>query len=375
MVSAINSTNIVVNNSKQEKVKTLVKYINNETLKETKDTFKSTTKSAIPTTAVFQGIPLLNLLKRGKFIGKVENSTIQVNDALKNISSSTQSAFKNIFTGTDGNVLSRLKNYFSVANQSQKEYSELQSSVKSIYKAAKKGVTKTVENETSQAVIKETTANTLVEVAENSTKLGKFGKFLKSSGASTMLIFSGIIEAATEVIPTFKELGVEKGLKQTGKSAIKVIGDTTGFIAGEQIGVALGSAIGTALFPVVGTAIGGACGLVGGLLGSFALGKVTKAITGKTEREIAKEQEQELNAQNISTDSEQLEELKQEVYAKVQNEANQGEISDDGKIALETLQNLDDTEAIKDVEVVDNYEELNNYKELENLNATNPFAA
>jgi uncharacterized protein (DUF697 family) len=364
MVSAINSTNIVVNNSKQEKVKTLVKYINNETLKETKDTFKSTTKSAIPTTAVFQGIPLLNLLKRGKFIGKVENSTIQVNDALKNI-----------FTGTDGNVLSRLKNYFSVANQSQKEYSELQSSVKSIYKAAKKGVTKTVENETSQAVIKETTANTLVEVAENSTKLGKFGKFLKSSGASTMLIFSGIIEAATEVIPTFKELGVEKGLKQTGKSAIKVIGDTTGFIAGEQIGVALGSAIGTALFPVVGTAIGGACGLVGGLLGSFALGKVTKAITGKTEREIAKEQEQELNAQNISTDSEQLEELKQEVYAKVQNEANQGEISDDGKIALETLQNLDDTEAIKDVEVVDNYEELNNYKELENLNATNPFAA
>ena len=37
---------------------------------------------------------------------------------------------------------------------------------------------------------------------------------MKSSGAGFMIVFSGITETFTEVIPTFKELGKKKGMKQ-----------------------------------------------------------------------------------------------------------------------------------------------------------------
>lgn len=177
--------------------------------------------------------------------------------------------------------------------------------------------------------------------AKIASKLGKVGKFMKSSGAGFMLVFSGITEFMTEVVPTYKELGAAKGTKQLGKSLIKVAGDTLGFVAGEQLGVAAGTAIGTALFPGIGTAIGAAVGFVGGMLGSFAAGKITNKITGKSEREIAKEQQQESASKEIANNSDELEQLKQEVYAKLQNEyQTNGQLSEDGKTAQKILNNL-----------------------------------
>ena len=166
---------------------------------------------------------------------------------------------------------------------------------------------------------------------------------MKSSGAGFMLVFSGLSEACTEVIPTFQELGTKKGLKQAVKSAIKVIGDTAGFIVGEQTGMALGSAIGTAIMPGIGTAVGAVCGFIGGFVGSFVAGKVTKAITGKTEREIAKEQSQQEQAKILETDTASLEELKKSVIAKIEQEAANGQLSEDSQIALQTLQNMENT--------------------------------
>ena len=139
-------------------------------------------------------------------------------------------------------------------------------------------------------------------------KFGKCGKFMKSSGAGFMLIFSGIAEGLTEVVPTFKELGFKKGIKQLGKSAVKVVGDTAGFIAGQAIGKTVGSIAGAKLgavigsvVPGVGTAIGAAAGFVCGLLGSFLAGKLTKSITGPSEREIAKEKQQDAESSEIAT--------------------------------------------------------------------------
>ena len=56
--------------------------------------------------------------------------------------------------------------------------------------------------------------------------------------------------------------------------------------------MAIGSAIGTALFPGIGTAIGAATGLVVGMLGSYGAGKITEKLVGKSERELAKEQQE-----------------------------------------------------------------------------------
>ena len=77
------------------------------------------------------------------------------------------------------------------------------------------------------------------------------------------------------------------------------------------------------------------------MLGSFAAGKITNKITGKSEREIAKEQQQESVSKEIANNSDELEQLKQEVYAKLQNEYQEnGQLSEDGKTAQKILNNL-----------------------------------
>ena len=184
-------------------------------------------------------------------------------------------------------------------------------------------------------------------------KLGSFGKILKSSGAGIMLVFSGIIEGATEVIPTFKELGAKKGMKQAGKSAIKVAGDTAGFVIGNQVGTALGAAAGAALagtkvgaaigsvVPGYGTAIGAVVGCICGFLGSWVAGKITKKITGKSEREKAKEEQQKAQATEISKNQKALDELKAITVQKIEEEKATGKASKDSLIAQEALANIE----------------------------------
>lgn len=394
MVNSISSQNVLnpqINTSKTEDIKTLVKYVNNESLKEVPDTFKSTTKSAVSSAALFEGLPLLGFLKKSKKLGNIVTSSgkqLAIKDSMKAIDAKTSQALKNIFKG-EGSITSRVANYFSTVQNSKKQYQQLKDATKTaskVAKAMKKGNQEVIDSAiktamesadefvlpgtkkyhealgkltkakealsknpasaklqkaAGKAAEKANKLNPLAKTAVKSTgKVGKAAKFLKSSGAGIMLVFSGISETISEIVPTFKELGKEKGIKQLGKSAIKVVGDTAGFIAGEQAGVALGSAIGTAIFPGVGTAIGAVCGFVGGMLGSFAAGKITKAITGPTEREKAKEQQQQQLAEDLAKTD--LAELKAEVIAKVQEEMNTtGELSEDSQIALQTLENIE----------------------------------
>ena len=285
------------------------------------DTFLSTTKNAVSSAALFEGIPLLLLFKRSK------NATGKtLSQGMKLIGKHNKIALKKLLHG-EGKLSQRILDFVSSANKSKQAYMAERSSIKALNKSLK--LSKKLENITkklsqvsdsnlgklknkflefckkhiqskatkaeAKAVEKASQAATARTVINNTTqaagKLGKVRNILKSSGAGIMLVFSGIYECVSEVIPTFKELGIKKGMKQVGKSAIKVIGDTVGFIGGEQAGIAVGTAIGTAIFPGIGTVVGAVCGIVGGLVGSWAMGKVTKAITGKTEREIAKEQQ------------------------------------------------------------------------------------
>lgn len=379
MVSAINSVNTVnkvtTAASKEADVKKLVKYVNNEILQEVPDTFTSTTKSALGSAAVFEGLPLFNFLRRNKKI----NSDFVKNGQLA-LDKMNKESLQKLLHG-EGKLSKRIGEYISSASSSKQVFYDIKAAAKAQFKAdkaatklakateklaknpnnifAKKAVesaTKKAESTAAKAVAAQT-VKTTAETTSKVAKLGKFGKFMKSSGAGFMLAISGIMECFTEVVPTFKELGKEKGMKQAGKSAIRVVGDTAGFIIGEKVGVAAGTAAGTAVAtkiaaaagtavcPGVGTAIGAVCGFVGGILGSFVMGKITKAITGKTEREKAKEQEENNNSAKIANDNVSLEELKNSAKLKIQEDAlmNNGELSEDAKIALKSLNNLEAT--------------------------------
>ena len=398
MVNGISSTNVLQQATtavKQDDIKTLLKYVNNEALKEVPDTFTSTVKSGVGSAALFEGIPLFNFLKRGKKVKNLvtsEGTTIAIKDAMKAMDEKTSKALRNIFKGTEGSIGERISNFINTQNQVKKEYISLKDASKAANKATKatlKGknpekilntINDAVEkadyfanpqkvdlskaqkalNDAVEALAKNPNSKKLQKAVEKATKgldklklvqsgakqagkLGNFGKFLKSSGAGIMLVFSGISEACTEVIPTFQELGVKKGLKQLAKSAVKVVGDTAGFIVGEQAGMAIGSAIGTAIMPGIGTAVGAVCGFIGGMVGSFIAGKLTKGLCGNSEREIAKEQTQQEQAKILQADTASLEELKKSAIAKIEQEAATGKLSEDSQIALQTLQNMEQT--------------------------------
>ncbi len=373
---------------KRENVQTLIKYANGEILSEKPDTFSSGVKSAASSAAMFKGLPFVNFLRRNKFI----SGSIKSNDMLQ-LDKLTQNSFKNIFKG-EGSLTSRISNFINTANKNTEIYELLQEDTKAGYKAAKleqkaaglrqkviegKAKDKSLEKLTNKILSQseklsasrkavneaiEKASGKVTEVTSQSSgkiaklmsklpggakiagKLGGFGKFMKSSGAGIMLAFSGIFEFMTEVKPTFEELGFKKGMKQLGKSSIKVVGDTVGYVAGQQIGTAIGSAIGTALFPGVGTAVGSVVGFGCGILGSFVTGKITKPIVGKTEREIAKEQQQANDANSIANNADELEQLKAEVFARIEadREANNGELSEDAQIASDILSDLDGSE-------------------------------
>ncbi len=386
MVDAINATTAKTLNKSisTEDTTKVLKYLNGEALKEVPDTFTSNAKSSASSAAAFEGIPFINFIKRGHQAKKAGSTLAK--DGMKVLGETNKAALKNIIHG-EGSLGSRIIDFISTSNNSRLAYADLKSAVKAESKAIKasgkyakiaekaainpkkyaKAAEKALNKSTktaAKALKKEAVAKTAQEAGKAAgklSKLGKAGKFLKSSGAGFMLVFSGISECLTEVIPTFKELGKEKGMKQIGKSAIKVVGDTAGFIGGEALGTSIGTAIGTAIFPGVGTAIGAATGFVCGMLGSFVAGKITKAITGDSEREIAKKEQTQQQAEEISNNEESFEELKAEAEAKIQQEAESGELSDDAKIISDILnkQNID----------------VFNLQNTEILDEANPFAA
>ena len=365
MVSSISSTNMINVASKaqaqKDDVAKLVKYVNNEALTQAPDTFTSNVKSSVGSAAVFEGIPLLNFLRRNK---KIKGAA---SEAMKTLDGRNLKAFQKLFKKGEGKFTEKLANFIQTTNESKRAFVEVKSATnvhakaaKAAEKAAKKGTAKAAEK-AAAAAEKAAATKITAEAVKTTSKFGKIGKFMKSSGAGIMLAFSGISEFLSEVVPTFKELGFKKGMKQLGKSAVKVVGDTVGFIGGEYLGTALGAAAGSALagtkigatigsvFPGFGTAIGAVVGCACGMLGSFIMGKVTKGITGKSEREKAADQQQQNQVNQLANNTLSLEELKAQAIAKMQEEIEvNGELSEDSLLA---------------------------YQALENLNATNPFAA
>ena len=369
------SNNISVNqintNPKVKKgdIKKLVKYVNGESLTDKSDSFSSTATSAASSALLFEGIPLANMLKRNKkMYGKFYS------DGMKNLQNSVNNSKEQLLKGTD-KLGQRIKTYMSDVSKNQEAYNELKRTVKAEYKsthpgllkrgknlikkgfdklfpnAAKKSAQKAAEKATTQ-VAAETVKNVGKEAVKNVGKLGKVKNLLKTSGAGFMLIIDGASELCNEVIPTFKELGAKKGIKQVGKSAVKVVANTAGWIGGAK----LGTAIGTAICPGIGTAVGAAIGFVGGMLGSFVTSKLTKSVVGKTEREIAKENNQKSTINQALKDDDKIKELQLLALQRIQEEAaaNGGALSEDSQAVLQAIERIGEIVPLTEADLAKN---------------------
>ena len=278
---------------------------------EQKDSFASTVASSAGFVGLMHGLPLIKFLKNTKII----NGSIKPNAMVEQIAKNNVAAKKALLSG-EGSFIKRFGKYAIQAEKTTDALSYVKSATKAEAKAIKladkakklaengkksakviaKAEAKSAEaaakalNKANDAQEMISKINQFGKVATKSgSKIGKFAKaknFMKSSGLGIQLAFSGMSELFFEVVPTFKELGAEKGFKQLGKSAVKVLGDVVGYAGGQ----AIGAAIGTVLFsgiPVVGPFLGAALGFGVGMIGSTLAGKVTDKITGPSERTIA----------------------------------------------------------------------------------------
>lgn len=130
-----------------------------------------------------------------------------------------------------------------------------------------------------------------------------FGKAMGRSGSGFMAIMDGTIKTFTDVVPAFQQLGFKSGMKQIAKTGTEVGVGAVGWLAGDALGMSVGAAIGTAICPGVGTAIGGFLGrFIGGAIGGAVAAKTAKAITGKSEIELAKENALKETTEQIQND-------------------------------------------------------------------------
>ncbi len=165
----------------------------------------------------------------------------------------------------------------------------------------------------------------------------------KSQGGPAMLVLEGATETITNVVPTFKQLGVKSGLKQVGKSAVKTVASVGGWVAGAALGTKIGAAIGsiipipvagTAIGAVAGAAIGTICSLIGGTLGSKLAKKGAEAVVGKDELVLAQEKQAQQLAQAAQTNDTVLNKV---VDAATQRLNEEGVSDGDSQIAYNSL--------------------------------------
>ena len=137
----------------------------------------------------------------------------------------------------------------------------------------------------------------LVEEAAERGLKNNAKKFFKNEIKNPIVIAMTALEALPEItgkiVPTFKEKGFVEGLKQTGKSILKIGSNFLSYAAGSALGRLVGGAIGTIICPGAGSAVGAK---VGDMLGSMLIGsnvtKVVNKVIGENESEANKQQTQ-----------------------------------------------------------------------------------
>ncbi|MBR1942156.1 hypothetical protein IJ843_00295 [bacterium] len=157
-----------------------------------------------------------------------------------------------------------------------------------------------------------------------------------------MLVLEGGVETCTNVIPTFKQLGFKRGMKQLGRSAVKTVASVAGWVGGSVLGSKLGDVVGAA---VGNNKVGAVVGAVAGKVGSYAVGTIgqhyatqgVKKVLGKSELEKAKDEEAVRIAQAAMENPEVFEAL---VTQAAERLAVEGEDTAESKAVNATLRNL-----------------------------------
>jgi hypothetical protein len=162
-------------------------------------------------------------------------------------------------------------------------------------------------------------------------KLPKLAKFFKGAGLGSMIAFNAVFQLM-EIIPAFKNNGVEAGVKQVGKSAVSATVDgvaySVGLKLGSMAGAKIGAAIGTSIAPAIGTVIGAIGGMVLGGIASTIGAKICSKIFGKNQSEINAQNQHQEQAQQIAQDKEAMGQLQELVAQKIVTEQEQGKVSD-----------------------------------------------
>ena len=149
------------------------------------------------------------------------------------------------------------------------------------------------------------------------TKSPVFSKCLdayRNESGTFMLVLEGGMEAATNVVPTFKQLGAKRGFKQLGKSAATTISSVAGWVAGSALGSKVGSIIkaatgSTKAGALIGVFADKACSYIGGSIVQHFASKGAQKLVGKSELEKAKEEETMALAEMAQNDEEVLQAL------------------------------------------------------------------
>ncbi len=163
-----------------------------------------------------------------------------------------------------------------------------------------------------------------------------------NESGNAMLVLEGGVEALTTVVPTFRKLGFKRGMKQLGRSAVRVVSSVAGWVAGSAVGSKIGEVVGAL---VGNTKVGAVVGAIAGRVGSYAVGTVgqhyaNKAVTkvlGKSELEKAKEEDCIKIAQAAQQDPEVFDALIQQAAERLVNE---GEDTAESKAVNQVLRNL-----------------------------------
>lgn len=169
----------------------------------------------------------------------------------------------------------------------------------------------------------------------------KFAPLIKGiKGNAAFAIFSLGVGVVLDVIPAF-QIGTKEGFKQLGKTAGKTAAEVGGWAAGTALGAKAGAAIGTCIGGPIGTAVGGLVGAACGFLGSWLASKAADKVIGPSEVEIAQQKNSENLAQAAKDDAElQNEVVGQALQNLVANYTENGELSDDDKIAKKSLEKV-----------------------------------
>ncbi len=149
------------------------------------------------------------------------------------------------------------------------------------------------------------------ELAVKSGTFRSIAKGIKGNAGFAALSFG--IGCVCDVIPAFS-LGTGKGFKQLGKTAVKTGFEVGGWAAGMAAGTKIGAIAGASIGGPVGAAVGSVIGFVGGMLGSLIASKTADAVVGKSEVELAMEENANAIAEQGKKSDETAEQIVEQAY-------------------------------------------------------------